>query len=123
MYGFQPGRIMRDGDLPVFDRARRPVGFLARARGLLGTRSLEAGTALWFDRCSAIHMFGMRYAIDLVFLRAGKVVVLYPAVPPMCTRSFKGAEVALEMPLGSIERLRIEQDTALHFESSEADRP
>lgn len=119
MYFFQPGQILRAGAGTLFRDARRPVGFLARARGLLGTAALPPDSALWFDRCAAIHMFGMRYAIDLAFLRKGAVLALFPSVQPMHTRRCKGAEVALEMPQGAIDRLQIRRDDTLCFECHE----
>lgn len=123
MYRYQPGQIIRTHDGPLFTEALRPVGFLARARGLLGTAGLGANAALWLDRCASIHMFGMRYAIDLAFLRAGTVLALFPAVAPMRVRACKGAEVALEMPLGAIERLQLKKGDALCFESTIGSTP
>lgn len=122
MYRYQTGRVMGEAGAPLFGQARRPIGFLARARGLLGTRSLAAGAALWLDRCSSIHMFGMRYPIDLAFLRAGAVLRLCPNVRPLRVRACRGADVALEMPLGAIERLRLREGDPLRFEPDQETR-
>ena len=40
----------------------------SRIRGLLGRDRLPCGEALLIERCRSIHMFGMRFAIDAVFL-------------------------------------------------------
>jgi len=49
-------------------------GFWARAVGLLGRSGLPAGRALYIPRCGCVHTFGMRFALDLVFVRADGTV-------------------------------------------------
>lgn len=45
-----------------------------RTVGLLGTPEVGPGEGLLLERTSSIHMFFMRYAIDVVFIdRAGQV--------------------------------------------------
>jgi uncharacterized membrane protein (UPF0127 family) len=39
-----------------------------RTRGLLGRDGLKPGEALWIVPCESVHTFGMRFAIDLVYL-------------------------------------------------------
>ena len=39
-----------------------------RLIGLIGRRSLPAGVALEMPRCRSVHTFGMRFALDLVWL-------------------------------------------------------
>ncbi len=50
------------------DRVRPAHTHWSRLRGLLGTRALEPGAGLWLKPCNQVHMIGMRYAVDLVFL-------------------------------------------------------
>ena len=50
------------------DRLRAAHTHWSRLKGLLGTRTLEPGEGLWLRPCRQIHMFGMRYALDVVFL-------------------------------------------------------
>jgi len=47
--------------------ADRPA---TRNKGLLGRNSLASGEGLWIVPCEAIHTFGMRFPIDLVYLTA-----------------------------------------------------
>jgi len=49
--------------------------FWRRGIGLLGRAGLPAGAALWIVPCPSIHMFGMRFALDLLFLDASLRVV------------------------------------------------
>src|SRR5580658_6350501 len=39
-----------------------------RMKGLLGRDGLAPGEGLWIKPCEAVHTFGMRFAIDLVYL-------------------------------------------------------
>ena len=41
---------------------------LSRLKGLLGTDSLPAGQGLLIKPCNSVHMIGMKYAIDVVFV-------------------------------------------------------
>ena len=77
-----------------------------RLRGLLGTRRLETGHGLWLKPCRRVHMLGMRYPLDVVFLDDELIVVraipgLAPGrVSPRITR----ASSVLELPAGTLER-------------------
>src|SRR5438132_13667050 len=46
-----------------------------RTRGLLGRDGLAAGAGLWIVPCEWVHMFGMKFAIDIVVLDKKDVVV------------------------------------------------
>lgn len=39
-----------------------------RRRGLLGINQLATGAGIWINPCEAVHTFGMRIALDAVFL-------------------------------------------------------
>ncbi len=64
----------------------------ARRRGLARLDSLPADHALRIPRCPAVHTFGMRFALDLIWLdKHGRVVRVDRNVPPrrmrMCLRA------------------------------------
>ncbi len=42
----------------------------ARRRGLLDARSLDLDSGLWLNPCEAIHTFGMKIPLDVIFLDA-----------------------------------------------------
>jgi len=56
-------------------RARVARSFFARARGLIGRRTLAPGEGLLILRCNAIHTFFMRFPIDAVFYDRADAVV------------------------------------------------
>lgn len=111
------GQVLRNDGSVLVSRARRPLGLVARARGLIGAPPLAEDEGLWLDRCDSIHMFGMRYAIDVVFLRAQRVLRLCADVRPMRVRWCPKADAVLEMNCGSIIRLRLSESETLEFRS------
>jgi uncharacterized membrane protein (UPF0127 family) len=78
--------------------------FFARLKGLLLTKDLPAGHGLLLKPCSQIHMFGMSYAIDAVFIDAQSAVVgLVEAIKPgQLSPMFRKAKACLELPAGTI---------------------
>ena len=92
--------------LPVTMVAGREVrlarGFRARLLGLAALKSSEVGNGLLIPRCSSVHTFGMRFALDLCFLDgAGAVVATRLAVPPKRLAFCRGASAVLELPAGA----------------------
>jgi uncharacterized membrane protein (UPF0127 family) len=80
-------------------------GWWARFRGLRGRRSLEVGAGLLLTPCRSIHMMGMSFPIDVVFVDSrGIVVGLYRHLAPgAVTRWLRNAQHALELPPGTLE--------------------
>ena len=74
-----------------------------RFRGLMLRRPLEEGEALLIRPCSSVHMFFMRFALDIVFIdKQGAVVKIVAGLKPWrMALGGKGAWSALEMPAGS----------------------
>lgn len=77
----------------------------ARFWGLMGRRSLPEGQALLIRPCSSVHMFFMRFPIDVVFLdRDNRVVKIIPALKPWrAALGGRGAHSALELNAGAAE--------------------
>jgi uncharacterized protein len=75
-----------------------------RRRGLLGRTALEAGTGLWLVPCEWVHMFGMKFPIDVVVLDKKDVVVgVQEALRPgRIGKLFWRAHSTLELPVGTI---------------------
>jgi uncharacterized protein len=77
----------------------------ARRRGLLDAENLQAGSGLWIVPCEAIHTFGMKVRLDIVFLDKNflvrKIVCdLGPRRMSICLR----AHSVLELPAGTVAR-------------------
>lgn len=76
-----------------------------RARGFLRRPEPRDGEGLLLSPCRAVHMVGMGFALDIVFIdRLGKVLAIYPNLAPGRRSGWHlRARYALELPVGSIE--------------------
>jgi uncharacterized membrane protein (UPF0127 family) len=76
-----------------------------RTVGLLATPSLSADGGLLIERTQSIHMFFMRYPIDVVFTdRGGKVTRTVPGLRPWRVVWWaRGARDCIELPVGAIQ--------------------
>ena len=83
----------------------------------MGRPGLAPGHALWIEPCNSIHMFFMRFAIDVLFLdREGNVKrVLLNLRPWRVSPIVFGARTTVELPAGTLadrsllgRRLRLE---------------
>lgn len=72
---------------------------LARLLGLVGLRALPADAGLLLPRTRSVHTFGMRCALDLVWLdRDGRVVRVDRGVRPRRLRACRAARAVVELP-------------------------
>jgi uncharacterized membrane protein (UPF0127 family) len=77
--------------------------------GLLGRDKLQPEEGLWFGHCNAIHTFGMRFPIDVLFLDAeGVALRIVSGLKPwrICGPLWK-ARVVVELPAGTAEQRNI----------------
>jgi uncharacterized membrane protein (UPF0127 family) len=78
------------------------VGFRARLLGLALLDRADAGPGLLLPRCSSVHTFGMKFALDVYFLAAdGTLLEVRRAVPPRRLVACRGAAAVLEVPAGT----------------------
>ena len=81
----------------------------ARTRGLLGRAGLAVGEGLVIAPSQGVHTFGMRFAIDIVFVRRdGRVVRCRSSVPPRRLALWLPAFAVLELPAGQAARVGLE---------------
>jgi hypothetical protein len=95
---------------PVADNLKIASSFLSRSKGLLGRKSLNPAEGLLLKPCNSIHMFFMRFAIDVVFLSPEHVVLkaIQEIKPWRLSPLVRGAQEALELPVGTIVSAQIE---------------
>ena len=73
----------------------------ARLLGLALLRRERAGPGLLIPRCSRVHTFGMRFALDIVFLDdEGRTLREIAGVSRSRFVSCRGAAAVLELPAG-----------------------
>ena len=87
---------------------------MSRAVGLLGRKGLEPGGGLLISRTGSVHMFFMRFAIDVVFVdKARTIVKIVPNLRPWRIAMALRAKSALELPAGTAARLGLEPGMVL----------
>jgi len=94
----------------------------ARLRGLLGRSSLSDDEALAITDCRSIHMFFMRFAIDVIFVdREQRVVGLAKNIRPFqMSRYYFRSCCAIEGAVGMIERSQTERGDIVSFEEEKS---
>jgi uncharacterized protein len=71
----------------------------SRLLGLMGLDDLPAGIGLHLRPARSIHTFGMRFALDLIWLDAeGRAVRVDHGVRPRRVRACRAARAVLEIP-------------------------
>jgi uncharacterized membrane protein (UPF0127 family) len=80
----------------------------SRLKGLLGRDNLPAGCGLVITQCRSIHMFFMRFGIDVIFVdRKNRVVGTVKRIKPFALSPyFWRATKAIELPEGVIDGTR-----------------
>jgi uncharacterized membrane protein (UPF0127 family) len=89
------------------ERCEVADNMFTRMRGLLGKSTLAAGAGLLITPCPSIHMFGMKFSLDVVFLTRENIVTdMVENIAPgryYVARPQQGkAYSALELPVGTI---------------------
>ena len=91
--------------------------FLRRGLGLMFRSELPPGHGLAITPCSSIHMFFMRFPLDVAFLdRDGRVLRAYHGIRPWrVSRIVRGARSAVELPAGTLAAAGVERGTVLRL--------
>lgn len=97
-------------DTILADTVEYARGPWRRGVGLLGRAALHDGEGLMFAPCTGLHTIGMRFPIDVVYLRldeaGGKIAVVARLRSDL--RPFRVAlavaDLAIELPAGTIAR-------------------
>ena len=89
----------------------------SRFMGLMFRRELLPGHGLLIRPCNSIHMFFMRFALDVVFIDGdGRVVRLLDSIRPWRVSSLvRGAKAAIELPAGTASRAALASGTVMRL--------
>ena len=88
-----PGVAVWGREVPI------ATGLRVRLLGLAHLSLDEAGPGLLIPRCSSVHTFGMRFALDLYFLgKGGELLAVWREIPARRVVSCRGAKAVLEIP-------------------------
>ncbi len=104
-------------DTLLADRAEIADTSAKRRTGLLKHTGLAPGEGLWIAPCEGVHTFGMKFAIDVIFLnRKRKVLKIRPnMVRGRMSLSIRAHSV-LELPAGRLEEMGTVAGDQLEFE-------
>ncbi len=93
------------------------TGIFQRMRGLLGRAMLPVGEGMWLSPCPSIHMVGMRFPIDVIFLdRDLRIVKLCPNVRPwQMAAGGRTAHSAIEVATGWLDLSSLPPGTPLQI--------
>jgi len=114
-------RVRRAADgAVVCERCEIPESAFGRMRGLLGRDGLEPGGGMLIDRAGSVHMFCMRFPIDVVFLdRDRRVVGVRHRLRPWRVAAARHAVAALELPAGAAAAAGITDGDVLALDDRE----
>jgi uncharacterized membrane protein (UPF0127 family) len=117
-----PLRLLTAQGTEVATRVTLARSMWSRFMGLMGRADLPEGEGLAITPCSQIHMFFMRFPIDVVYVdREGRVVFIHHSIRPWRVgRWVRGARTAVELPAGTLRRHRIERGQVLRLEEAPA---
>lgn len=110
--------INRTRQTVLVERGRVADTAWLRLVGLLGRRGLEPGDGLLLRGEQAIHMFGMRFAIDVAYLdKNARVLRAIHALAPWQLGPFvRKSRDVLELPAGTLTATNTLEGDELAFE-------
>ena len=110
-------RVRTSQGAVVCERCEIPETAFGRARGLLGRDGLESSAGMLIDRAGSVHMFFMRFPIDVVFLSRDRTVVgVKHGLRPWRVAGARGAVASLELAAGRAAEAGVERGDRLVFE-------
>jgi uncharacterized membrane protein (UPF0127 family) len=110
-------RVISGDGTVVCERCEIADRALPRMRGLLGRDGLAPGEGMLIDPSPSVHMFFMRFAIDVVFLDKSRTVVkVVRELRPWRAAGARKAAAALELPAGAAARCGLRPGDVLRFE-------
>lgn len=91
----------------VASDVRVAKSMIARGRGLMFESGLARDAGMLIEPCGSIHMFFMRFALDVLYVdRNDRVVRAQRGIKPWRVGPLRtrGARYVIELPVGTIER-------------------
>lgn len=111
--------LTRDAVLAEF--AGAATNSRERRTGLLKHTELPEGEGLWIAPCEAVHTFGMKFSIDVVFIdRKNRVAKIRERMPRRRISGCFTAASVLELPAGTVGRTGTSVGDQLQLDRIEA---
>lgn len=102
--------VSRDDNVSTLLNGLQTQSFKERLGGLLVLAPLDVNQALWITPCNSVHTFGMKYALDLVYIdKHNKVCGLINSLKPWRMSFCLLAKSVMELTAGSLQTLDIQR--------------
>lgn len=113
------GRLLcADDKKCLVSKVSRTTNFLERLRGLLFKPALEEDEALLITSCNSVHMFGMSYPIDLIYLDRNWVILkLVEQLQPWRLSACPAANMVVELRENSLKKMSLQNGQRLEWEN------
>lgn len=110
-------RLETEGGVVVATHVEIATTFLARGLGLMFRQNLPDGHGLAIVPCGSIHMFCMKFPLDVAFVDdKGRVLrALHGIKPWRATWPVRGAKAAIELPAGTLKVHGVEKGSVLNL--------
>ena len=108
-------RLETDSGALLADQVAVADGLWSRFCGLMLRRELPQGHGIALRPCSSVHMFFMRFPLDVLFVDGdGRVLRVLDSLRPWRVSSIvRGAKGAIELPAGTAARSGVVPGTVL----------
>jgi len=113
------GRLLcADDKKCLVSNVSRTTNFLERMRGLLFRDPLKEDEAILMTSCNSVHMFGMRYPIDLIYLDKNWVIIkLVEGLNPWGMSACTAAKMVVELQGNSLKNMLVKNGQRLEWEN------
>lgn len=101
----------------ILEKAEIADTFLSRLKGLTGRKSIDNMSGMIILPCNSIHMIGMNFCIDAIFVdRNNRVCYIIPEMKKMAISPIiKGAGYVIEAPAGTINIQKVELNDVIEL--------
>lgn len=110
-------RLLAESGTVLAERLEMAESPWKRFVGLMGRSELPGGDGLMIRPCNSIHMFFMRFPLDVAFVDDDvRVVRAYHGIRPWrVSRIVGGAKAAIELPAGTLARAGVDTGSRLQL--------
>lgn len=110
--------INKTKNIVIAERAALANTFFARLKGLIGKNTLEEDEGLCITPCNSVHMFFMKFSIDVLFIDKDNLVckTISNLEPWRISPVVRGASCVVELPKDTIEKRSIEKGDYIKIE-------
>lgn len=110
-------RLETDTGVAVVAHVEVADGVMSRFLGLMFRAELPAGHGLALRPCNSIHMFFMRFPLDVLFVDGdGRVLRVLDTIRPWRASTLvRGARAAIELPAGTASRTGVVPGTVVRM--------